>query len=99
MPEIGFAELPTWPQMRDDTVVKKEAEDDDQHRTQQVHADLGQKRQDDGQHDRTKDRHADGESSSVRSLAAMAWPTRLARISAKPARNAPTIVGRTGPTR
>jgi len=23
MPEIGFAELPTWPQMRDDTVVKK----------------------------------------------------------------------------
>ena len=23
IPEMGFAELPTWPQMRDETVVKK----------------------------------------------------------------------------
>jgi len=23
MPEIGFAELPIWPQIREDTVVKK----------------------------------------------------------------------------
>src|ERR1051326_6726597 len=33
-----------------------------------------------------------GRSSSVRSLA-IAWPTRLARISAKPARKAPTMGG------
>jgi len=41
MPEIGFAEEPIWPQMREDTVAKKNPKNHDQDGAEQVDASCG----------------------------------------------------------
>jgi hypothetical protein len=93
MPEIGLAELPIWPQMRDETVVKKKPKKM-MSAPPRIFTPIC------GRNASTSARPADpntvrviGRSSSVRSRAATAWPTRLAFMSAKPARKAPRIVG------
>ena len=93
IPEIGFAELPTCPQIRDDTVVKKNPKMMIRMPPRRFTPMPGISAIAMASRIEPKTVTLIGRSSSVRSFAATAWPSRLARMSANPARNAPTIVG------
>ena len=93
MPEIGFAELPTWPQMREETVVKKKPKMMMRMPPRRLTPICGSMAMMIASTTDPNTVRLIGRSSSVRSLAATARPSRLARMSANPARNAETIVG------
>ncbi len=93
IPEIGFAELPICPQMRDDTVVKKKPNRMIRIPPRRFTPICGRSARTMASAIEPNTVTLIGRSSSVRNFAAMAWPTRLARMSAKPARNAAMIVG------
>ena len=93
IPEMGFAELPTWPQMRDETVVKKKPKMMIRIPPSRFTPICGMRAIAIASTIEPNTVRLIGKSSSVRSLAATAWPSRLARMSANPARNAETMVG------
>ena len=93
IPEIGFGELPIWPQMRDDTVVKRKPKMMISIPPSRFTPIDGRNASPSASSSEPKTVTVIGRSSSVRSLAATACPTRLALRSAKPARKAPTMVG------
>ena len=93
IPEIGFAELPICPQMREETVVKKKP-------NTMMSSPPSRLTPMDGRNASTRASSSEpntvtviGRSSSVRSFATTAWPTRLAFRSANPALKALAIVG------
>src|SRR5258705_295746 len=86
--EIGFAELPICPQIREETVVKKKPNRMIRIAPSRLTPICGKKASTIASPMEPNTVTLIGKSSSVRSLAVTAWPRRLARISANPARNA-----------
>ena len=94
MPEIGLAELPICPQMREDTVVKKNPNAMMRAAPSRFTPICGRKATTTARASDPNTVRVIGRSSSVRSRWLTAWPRRLAFRSAKLAWNELTMVGR-----
>ena len=94
IPEIGFAELPIWPQIREDTVVKKNPNAMIIAAPSRFTPTCGRKASTNARASDPNTVTVIGKSSSVRRRPVIARPIRLALISAKLAWKEVTIVGR-----
>ena len=93
IPEMGLAELPIWPQIRDDTVVKKNPKAMISTAPSRFTPIWGRNATTTASPSEPNTVSVIGRSSSVRSRWLTAWPRRLSLRSAKLAWNELTMVG------